>query len=87
MQKLRTKQNNESAALQLKVNSMFNEFKKRRAVDFDKLVQRYKNKHNDLDNNQTTEMNEFKNRILKSSIKKSGSVSSKLIFNKFLYRE
>lgn len=77
IEKIRTRHNNEFNALNLKLNSMFNEFKKRRAVAFDNLVQRFKNKHKELDSSQKQEQNEFKQRMMKNNVSNGHSLSSK----------
>ena len=47
----------EISAFQLKMSAAYNEFKKARAVDFDRIIQKYKNKLKDLENQQKLEMN------------------------------
>ena len=47
----------EISAFQLKMSTAYNEFKKARAIDFDRIIQKYKNKLKDLENQQKLEMN------------------------------
>lgn len=47
----------EIASFQLKMSAAYNEFKKARALDFDRIIQKYKNKLKDLENQQRIEMN------------------------------
>jgi hypothetical protein len=47
----------EISAFQLKMSAAYNEFKKARAIDFDRIIQKYKNKLKDLENQQKLEMN------------------------------
>lgn len=73
--KVKIRHANETKTLHQKMSSMFDEFKKRRAMDFDNLVQKYKNKHRDMEKSQGIEMNKFKNYQVKTSITKSHSMS------------
>lgn len=50
----------------------YSELKKERAIKFDELIQKYKNKHKDLNNNQTLEMTNFKKPGKKHFIKGKG---------------
>ena len=47
----------EISSFQLKMSSAYNEFKKNRALDFDRIIQKYKNKIKDLEKQQKLEMN------------------------------
>jgi hypothetical protein len=57
LENIKEKQEMEISAFQLKMSSAYNEFKKARAVDFDRIIQKYKNKLKDLENQQKLEMN------------------------------
>jgi hypothetical protein len=87
MEKLKTKQGNETKNVHSKMNSMFNAFKRRRALDFDNLVQKYKNKHKDLELQQSNELKRFKMTQMKTSITKSHSMNSKKYLIMFLESE
>ena len=50
--KMTTKHDNELNAFKLKMKSEFDEYKKSRAIEYDNLVQKYKNRIKELDNNQ-----------------------------------
>jgi len=56
IEKVRTKQEHESNSLQMKMQANYGEFKRERAIEFDKLLQKYKNKLKDLDSIQKLEM-------------------------------
>ena len=58
-EKIKVKQENEMNSFNLKITSSYNEFKKNRALEFDKLILRYKNKLKELDNNQKLEISNF----------------------------
>lgn len=62
MEKIKTKQDNESLAFQLKNTAAFNEFKKSRATEYERLIQKFKNKIKDLDIQQKTELNTITNK-------------------------
>lgn len=70
--KIQTKQDNETLAFQLKMRAAFDEFKKSRANEYERLVQQFKNKIKDLDIKQKTELNTISNK-------------SKNILNLYLY--
>lgn len=57
LENIKQKQDMEISAFQLKMSAAYNEFKKARAVDFDRIIQKYKNKLKDLENQQKLEMN------------------------------
>lgn len=57
LENIKQKQEMEISAFQLKMSAAYNEFKKARAVDFDRIIQKYKNKLKDLENQQKLEMN------------------------------
>jgi hypothetical protein len=63
-EKLKTKHDNETNAYNLKTQGAYNEFKKNRALEFDKMLLRYKNKLKELENNQKLEVSNF-SKILK----------------------
>lgn len=54
---VKSKQEVETQAFQLKMSSAYNEFKTSRAFEFDKIIQKYKNRVKDLENQQKIEMN------------------------------
>jgi len=62
VEKIKTKQDNESLAFQLKNTAAFNEFKKSRATEYERLIQKFKNKIKDLDIQQKTELNTITNK-------------------------
>lgn len=62
---IKSKQELETQAFQLKMSSAYNEFKTARATEFDRIIQKYKNRAKDLENQQKIEMNT----ITKMSIK------------------
>jgi len=64
VEKIKNKQDNESLAFQLKMNSAFNEFKKSRASEYDRVVQKFKNKLKDLDLQQKNEINTISNKSI-----------------------
>jgi hypothetical protein len=57
--KIKVKQDNEMNAFNLKTQAAYNEFKKNRAIEFDKQILRYKNKMKELENNQKLEISNF----------------------------
>ena len=57
IQKIKTKHNNEIYSFQMKMTSAVNEFKKSHSVEYERLVQKFKNKFKDLENSQITELN------------------------------
>ena len=57
LENIKQKQEMEISAFQLKMSAAYNEFKKARALDFDRIIQKYKNKLKDLENQQKLEMN------------------------------
>lgn len=69
--KIKVKQDNEMNAFNLKTQAAYNEFKKNRAIEFDKQILRYKNKMKELENNQKLEISNF-SKILKG-------ISSKIV--------
>ena len=57
LENIKIKQDLEISSFQLKMSSTYNEFKKTRALDFDRIIQKYKNRLKDLENQQKVEMN------------------------------
>ena len=57
LENIKQKQEMEISAFQLKMSAAYNEFKKARALDFDRIIQKYKNKLKDMENQQKLEMN------------------------------
>lgn len=70
LEKVRQKQDVEMSSLQARMNSAYSEFKKNRALEFDRLLQKYKNRINEMEKLQKLEVANF-SKILK------GSMSSK----------
>jgi hypothetical protein len=62
VEKIKVKQENEMLAFQLKMTATFNEFKKSRANEYERMVQQFKNKIKDLDIKQKTEFNVISNK-------------------------
>eukprot|EP00340_Litonotus_pictus_P001113 CAMPEP_0170517370 /NCGR_PEP_ID=MMETSP0209-20121228/3386_1 /TAXON_ID=665100 ORGANISM="Litonotus pictus, Strain P1" /NCGR_SAMPLE_ID=MMETSP0209 /ASSEMBLY_ACC=CAM_ASM_000301 /LENGTH=276 /DNA_ID=CAMNT_0010802601 /DNA_START=1 /DNA_END=831 /DNA_ORIENTATION=+ len=54
--RISTKHENELNAFKLKMKLAFDEYKKSRAIEYDNLVQKYKNRIKDLDNSQKKEL-------------------------------
>ncbi len=73
-EKIKTKQDNEMNSFNLKTQAAYNEFKKNRAIEFDKQILRYKNRTKELESNQKLEISNF-SKILK------GISSKGYIFN------
>jgi hypothetical protein len=59
MEKIKTKMEIELNSFQLKSKASLDEFKKKRGVEFDKLLLQFKNKTKELENNQKLEINNF----------------------------
>lgn len=57
VEKIKIRHDNENLAFQLKMTAAFNEFKKSRATEYDRIIQKYKNKQKDLDLQQKNELN------------------------------
>jgi hypothetical protein len=74
-EKLKTKQDNEMNAFNLKTQAAYNEFKKNRAIEFDKMILRYKNKMKELENNQKLEISNF-SKILKGISRPNSRISN-----------
>ncbi len=55
--RLRLKHENEINALQTRMNSTYGEFKRDRAIEFENLMMRYKNKLKDVESLHKTEIN------------------------------
>jgi len=70
LEKIRVKQENEKQFYHKKMNQIFIEFKKSRAVETEKIIQKYKNKIDRLENNEKCETNEF-HRPLRTGMKNS----------------
>lgn len=78
-EKINIRLNLEKASMEQKKTTKFNEFKKTRAIAFDNFVQKYKNKHNMLENSQNHEMSKNKTNQVKSNITKSNSMTSNIL--------
>jgi len=59
LEKLKLKQENEKQFAHKKMNLIFNEFKKNRAIETETIIQKYKNRHKGAESNQRCELNEF----------------------------
>lgn len=57
LENIKIKQDLEISSFQLKMSAAYNDFKKTRALDFDRIIQKYKNRLKDLENQQKVEMN------------------------------
>jgi hypothetical protein len=57
IENVRQKQELEISAFQMKMSAAYNEFKKARAVDFDRIIQKYKNKMKEMEQQQKLEIN------------------------------
>lgn len=60
LSKLRLRQENENSQLKLRINQKFIEFKKKRALDFENLLQTSKNKQENLQHKQKLWLNDLK---------------------------
>lgn len=76
-EKVNTKHNNEKNALQLKMASMFNEFKKRRASDFDILLQKSKNKNKEFNSIEKMSYRKGSKILVKNVTSKTNSTTRK----------
>ena len=56
IENLRKKQQNETSALELKIQNNYNKFKRDRALAVESLLLKYKNKFRELDNSQKQEI-------------------------------
>jgi len=73
MMKIKEKQDTELQVFQNKMNQTFNEFKKNRALETEKIIQKYKNKIKELDKNQKNELSETKRPNKKIDYSRPGS--------------
>ena len=71
IENLEKKQQNESKGLEQKIQSSYNNFKKRRALKVLELLLKYKNQFRDLENKQSCEINNLEN-VVKGGILKQG---------------
>jgi len=71
--KLKEKQETELQVFQNKTNQTFNEFKKNRALETEKIIQKYKNKIKELEKNQKNELSETKRPNKKIDYSRPGS--------------
>ena len=71
IENLEKKQQNESKGLEQKIQSSYNNFKKRRALKVLELLLKYKNQFRDLENKQSNEINNLEN-IVRGGILKQG---------------
>ncbi len=53
---MRNKQNNETRALEQRIQSNYNQFKRDRAIQVEQLLLKYKNKFRELENKQKNEI-------------------------------
>jgi hypothetical protein len=70
IEKLRQKQENEKQHYHKKMSQIFTEFKKNRAIETEKIIQKYKNKLKEAENHEKTQTNEF-HRPMKTGMKNS----------------
>lgn len=73
--KFKTKQEQDIDALQLKMTQAYNEFKKKRAIELDTLIQKHKNKLKDLELNHKNELVDW-NRLKTNSKMLGGNASN-----------
>ena len=71
IENMEKKQQNESKGLEQKIQSSYNNFKKRRALKVLELLLKYKNQFRDLENKQMNEINELEN-VVRGGILKQG---------------
>jgi len=68
IEKIRQKHDNEKQFYHKKMSQIFTEFKKSRAIETEKIIQKYKNKLKQLTNSEKCETNEF-HRPLRTAMK------------------
>lgn len=71
IENMEKKQQNESKGLEQKIQSSYNNFKKRRALKVLELLLKYKNQFRDLENKQSNEINNLEN-VVKGGMLKQG---------------
>ena len=71
IENMEKKQQNESKGLEQKIQSSYNNFKKRRALKVLELLLKYKNQFRDLENKQSCEINNLEN-VVKGGMLKQG---------------
>ena len=71
IENMEKKQQNESKGLEQKIQSSYNNFKKRRALKVLELLRKYKNQFRDLENKQSNEINDLEN-VVKGGMLKQG---------------
>ena len=71
IENMEKKQQNESKGLEQKIQSSYNNFKKRRALKVLELLLKYKNQFRDLENKQSNEINNLEN-VVRGGILKQG---------------
>ena len=71
IENMEKKQQNESKGLEQKIQSSYNNFKKRRALKVLELLLKYKNQFRDLENKQSNEINDLEN-VVKGGMLKQG---------------
>ena len=57
VEKFKNKTENEMIAFKLKMSVVINDFKKSRNIEYERMIQRHKNKLKDLEKQQKTELN------------------------------
>ena len=57
VEKFKNKKENEMIAFKLKMYVVINDFKKSRNIEYERMIQRHKNKLKDLEKQQKTELN------------------------------
>ena len=71
IENLEKKQQNESKGLEQKIQTSYNNFKKKRALKVLELLLKYKNQFRDLENKQSNEINDLEN-VVKGGMLKQG---------------
>ena len=74
IENLRKKQQNETSALELKIQNNYNKFKRDRALAVESLLLKYKNKFRELDNAQKQEISNYE-KIIKDNAKGTGNIT------------
>ena len=74
IENLEKKQQNESKGLEQKIQSSYNNFKKRRALKVLELLLKYKNQFRDLENKQSCEINNLENVVQGGMLKQGKKV-------------
>ena len=57
VEKVKIRHDTENISFQMKMTASMNEFKKSRTVEYERLIQKFKNRFKDLENSQKSEIN------------------------------